>query len=88
MTINFSPDAQAVHDQLRDDKSSRAYERLWEVLKRIDVDPEEAKHAGWANYVSTFNLWGSKVPGTDYSVYWRTDPGGVIVVHLLQDNGY
>lgn len=83
MQVNYSKGAKAVEDHLYDNDPD-AYEHLWEVLERIMEDPEEATYAAWSKYVSTRNLWGSKVPGTDYTVYWRVESDGtVLMVYIL-----
>lgn len=87
MDISFSDEAKAVEDRLFADADLRPYNKLWDVLEQILSDPEQAKHAPWTNYVSSRRLWGTKVPGTNYTVFWRVDPGAVIVVLLVEDQG-
>jgi hypothetical protein len=87
MDVEFTPEAQAVDDKLYDTQGTE-YESLWSVLDRIRKDSEEAKHANWTNYVSTRDLWGSKILGTDYTVFWRVSPGPVLTVALIvRDKG-
>ncbi|WP_206445800.1 hypothetical protein [Agrococcus sp. KRD186] len=82
MDVEFAADALAVEEQFYA-ASGPEYERLWEVLDRILEDADEAKHANWSNFVSSLDLWGSKVPGTQYMVFWRTSPGPVLYVAVI-----
>lgn len=89
MRVSFvTPQAQVVERQFRDDEGSDSYEHLWDVLDRICEDPAYAqKGAAWAKYVSTQKCWGSKIPGTDYTVYWKVEGDLLQVLHLLHDPG-
>lgn len=83
--VDFTDAARAIDDEFYN-SAGKEYERLWEVLDRICADPQEAQHASWTNYVSSQDLWGSKIPGTNYTVFWRVQPGPVLVVaHILPD---
>lgn len=82
---DFTDAARVIDDEFYQSAGSE-YDRLWDVLDRIRADPEEAQHAPWSNYVSSQDLWGSKIPGTDYTVFWRVQPGPLLVVaHILPD---
>jgi hypothetical protein len=69
MHVDFDQDAAQVAARL----SSHAHDKLWEVLERILEDPEAAQHAPWASYVASHRLYGSKIPGTSWTVFWRPD---------------
>ena len=58
-----------------------------DVLDRIRLDPEVATGAGWARYVSTKRVFGTKVPGSDWTVYWRIRDGVLEVPWILEDRG-
>lgn len=79
MNVSFANDAGDVVDQLPD----HVYDRLWDVLDKIVKDPEEAPHAAWSEHVSSQNLWGTKIPGTDYSVFWRIEDDNTLYVAVV-----
>lgn len=81
MTIELAEDATAVVDALYE-APGNDYDKVWDTIERIEGDPAEAKHAGWTNYVSTQDLYGTKVPGTDYTIFWRAR-GSVLDVRLI-----
>lgn len=83
MKVALSPEAQASDDALFD-APGREYESVWDVIERIQLDPDEAKHANWTNFVSTFGLWGTKVPGTDLTVFWRVHADDVLEIALIE----
>lgn len=72
MDVVFADQATVVEAELPE----HAYNHLWDVLERILADPEHARGAPWAKFISTRKLYGSKVPGTDYTVYWKIGPAG------------
>jgi hypothetical protein len=39
--------------------------------------------ASWSHYVSTFDLWGSHIPGTNLTVFWRFDKGPILAVAII-----
>ena len=82
MDIDFTTPADAVEGRLHD-TDRFAYDRLWDVLERIAVDVDEAKHR--ASYVSTFQWWANQLPGTDYTVYWHTVDGKLMVTQILSE---
>lgn len=84
MDINLSDDAKAVDDALYA-ANAREYDPIWDVIERVAADVEEAKHAPYTSYVSTHGLYGVKVPGTDYTVYWepRGDPTDEVHVMVI-----
>ncbi|RII94881.1 hypothetical protein [Clavibacter californiensis] len=85
MDTAFTAHAEDVERQLTDYE----YDRLWSVLEKVMVDPEEAKHAGWTSFISSKSWWASKIPGTSYTVFWLVDAGGTLmVVHILEDTGF
>lgn len=86
MNVILEPEADAEANRLFEDESP-AYDKLWDVLERIAEDPEEAKHARWTNYVSSHGLWGAKIPGTDYTLFWKTADDHVVGVLLVEDRG-
>ena len=59
------------------------YEKLWDTLDRIRDESEDAAHASWSHYVSTFDLWGSHIPGTNLTVFWRFDKGPILAVAII-----
>ncbi|MEX0159805.1 MULTISPECIES: hypothetical protein [unclassified Microbacterium] len=79
MEVSFANDAGDVVDQLRE----HVYERLWDVLDQIMKDPDEAPHAPWSEHVSSLNLWGTKIPGTDYTVFWRIEDDDMLYVAVV-----
>ena len=84
MTIELTDEAKAVDDDLYGDHST-TYDKIWDVLEKIDADPTEAQHAPWTNFVSTQDLYGTKVPGTTYTVFWRVS-GDVLDVRLIVED--
>ena len=61
----------------------RDYEKLWDTLDRIRYESEDAAHASWSHYISTFDLWGSHIPGTNLTVFWRFDKGPILTVAMI-----
>jgi len=61
------------------------YDRMWDRVEKILADPEAGKHASWTNYVSSQRMWGSRVAGTDYTVFWTVD-GDVLWVELIVED--
>lgn len=86
MEPEFSPEADRVEEALYAD-DRHAYDRLWDVLDRIGELGEEAKYLGWASYVSSRKIWGTKVPGTDYTVFWRIANDKFTVALIVADLG-
>lgn len=84
MQVEFTDAAGEVADRL-EAHESRAYQRLWDVLDRILEDVEEARAR--ASYVSSRKVWADKVPGTDYTVFWRVNDDDLLVVYILADIG-
>ncbi len=84
MDVAFSNAAGAVQEEFYA-RPGVEYDRLWDVLDRILLDVEEAKHAPWVSYVSTFDLWGAKIPGTDYTVFWRASETTLLVAEIVRD---
>jgi hypothetical protein len=82
MDVQFWKQAQQIEDEMYA-RASREYERLWELLDRIRNDPEAARHARWSQYVSTYSLWGSHIPGTEFTVYWRVESHAFLTVALI-----
>ena len=81
MHIHFSLE---VRDDILPTLSDRVYQRLWDALDRIAADPETAPRS----YVSSRQVFGTKVPGTDYTVFWRIFDGEHLwVMWLLEDAG-
>jgi hypothetical protein len=83
MPVLLAPQALAAEAQLPD----HVYNRLWDVLERILEDPESAQQSGWANWVSTQRLFGTKIPGCNWTVYWYIDGDTLQVPYLLEDTG-
>jgi hypothetical protein len=82
--VEFALQAQTEADTL----TARAWDSLWDLLDRILADPEAAQHAPWASYVSSQRMFGSKIPGTDHTVYWWLDGDLVRVPWILKDTGF
>jgi len=82
MDVQFSAEAQQIEEEMYA-RASNEYERLWELLDRIRNDPEAARHARWSQYVSTYSLWGSHIPGTEFTIYWRVEPHPLLTVVLI-----
>lgn len=85
--VSYTPDALRVATRLYEAEDDPTYDRLLDVLDRIAEDPEEAKHARWTEYVSSRQVYGTKVPGGDWTVFWKTTSRGVLVVLLIEDMG-
>jgi len=85
--VSFSDEAFKVANDLYDATGDPTYDRLQDVLDRIAEDPEEAKYAPWTDYVSSRRLYGTKIPGGDWTVFWKVNEDGVLVVLLVQDMG-
>lgn len=83
MDFYFEPDALAAVDQLWDIDPD-AYDRIFDTLEAIAADPAEAK-IRLGKYVSTRDVWGTHVRRTDYTVYWKTNERGVLVVYLIRE---
>jgi hypothetical protein len=81
--FHFEPQALDAIDALEHD-DPRTFDRIFDLLELLAADPVEAK-VRRGNYVSTRDVWGTHVPGTDYTVYWRTDPE-VFVVYLVRED--
>jgi hypothetical protein len=81
MRTRFTPEAAQVEDSLPD----KVYDRLWDALERILADPEEAPYTGWAHYSSAHRVYGTPLPGTDWSVFWRISGDILEVVWILED---
>lgn len=79
MKVELSERALAVEAGLDDGN----YGRLWDVIERIIDDPEYARHAPWAQFVSSRKIWGTKIPGTEYTMFWGTE-GDTLIVHLIE----
>lgn len=84
MHVEFTDDAAAARDEMSD----RAYDSMWDVLERILAEPENAPYASYASYSSAFDVWGTKVPGTDFTCFWKIAGDVLIVVWLLEDGGF
>ncbi|MCT1364036.1 MULTISPECIES: hypothetical protein [unclassified Microbacterium] len=78
MEVSFTLVAQGAEDTLDD----HSYNQLWDVIERILEDPEYARRAPWSEFVSTRKLYGTKVPGTDLTVYWAVE-GDTLRVHVI-----
>lgn len=85
MHVEMTDEARAVEQRFYDDRNSKAYDRLWDVIDAILADPEAALHAPRAHHVSSFNLWGSKIPGTDWTVFWRIADDALQLVYIFED---
>lgn len=85
--VSYTPDALRVATRLYEAEDDPTFDRLQEVLDRIALDPEEAKYAPWTEYVSSRSVWGTKIPGGDWTVFWMTRESGVVVVLLVEDRG-
>ncbi|MFC4138489.1 MULTISPECIES: hypothetical protein [unclassified Microbacterium] len=81
MDIDFVGETDAFERQLLE-QDLRAYGKLWDVLDALMSDPAEAKARARNSYVSTKDLWGTKVPGTDLTIFWRTK-GSVVEIHVI-----
>jgi hypothetical protein len=83
----MTEEARQVEEHFFDDRESDSYDRLWDVLDRILEDPVAAPTSPWAHHVSTRDLWGSKIPGSNATVFWRISGDTLHVVHIFRDLG-
>ena len=84
MEPNFTSEAGEVEDTLYE-SDRHAYDQLWMVLDRIAQLGEEAKYVPWVSYVSSREIWGTRIPGTNYTVFWRIDGDEFSIAHILKD---
>ena len=82
MEVAFLASAARVEEALYA-RRGRDYEKLWDTLDRIRDESEDAAHASWSHYISTFDLWGSPIPGTNLTVFWRFDKGPILTVAMI-----
>ena len=55
MDVAFLESAARVEEALYAQRG-RDYEKLWDTLDRIRDESEDAAHASWSHYISTFDL--------------------------------
>lgn len=86
MMIELAEDATAIIDALYVNPGN-TYDKVWDIIEKIESDPVEAQHAGWTNYVSSQDLYGTKVPGTDYTIFWRVSEDVLDIRLIAADLG-
>ena len=85
--VSYSDEALRVATSLFEAADDPTYDRLQDVLDRIAENPQEARYAPWTEFISSRQLYGTKIPGGDWTVFWRIDETGVVVILLVKDIG-